>query len=352
MILRVNDRITNRTINFFNQFNLNLKYDSIASTFSFNFLFDPNNSDHKELACVSHYHIATLEHGGELLLTGYILSQTFNHSIVKELVSIGGYSLSGFLEDCEIPPSLYPLQSDGLTLRQIANRLIQPFKLKLVVDPSVASRVDSVYDTSTASETQTIKGYLTELATQKNVLLSHNEKGNLVFTSAKTKQKPFLHFENGVIGTSMSFAFNGQGMHSHITVQKQASVDEDDNAGESTVVNPYVPFVYRPTVKTQSSGNDNDTALAARQLLGAELKNMKLTIVTDRWQIDGKIIKPGIIISVINPEVYIYKKTLWFVESIDYVGDNKSVTATLNCVLPEVYNGETPVSIFKGINLH
>lgn len=351
MILKINDRITNRKVDYFNQFKLNLQHASVASTFSFNFYFDPLNHDHKEMACVSHYHVATLEHNGELLLTGYILSQGFNHKNVKELVAIGGYSLPGFLEDCEIPTSLYPLQSDGLTLRQIAQKLIKPFGLKMVVDPSVASKMDSVYDTSTASETQTIKGYLTELAAQKHVLLSHDAKGNLVFTSAKTKQKPILEFKDGVIGTTMTLAFDGQRMHSHITVQKQSDL-EGGNAGESTVTNPYVPFVYRPKVKTQSSGTDIDTDLAARQMLAEELRNLKLTIVTDRWEIDGKIIKPGNIISVINPEVYIYKKTLWFIESIEFIGDNKSVTATINCVLPEVYNGETPVSIFKGINLH
>ncbi len=351
MILKINDRITNRKVDYFNQFSLNLKYDAIASAFSFNFYFNPQNHDHKEMACVSHYHICTLEHNGELLLTGYILSQAFNNSAVKQLVAIGGYSKPGFLEDCEIPTSLYPLQSDGLTLRQITEKLIKPFGLTLIVDPSVAAKVDSVYDTSTASETQTIKGYLTELAAQKNVLISHDEKGRMLYTSAKTKQKPILHFENGVIGTSMAMAFNGQAMHSHITVQKQASVD-DGNAGESTIQNPYVPFVYRPKVKTQSSGNDNDTDFVAKQLLAAELKNITLTIVTDRWELDGKILKPGKIISVLNPEVYIYKKTNWFIESIDFVGDNKAVTATLHCVLPEVYNGEVPVSIFKGINLH
>lgn len=351
MILKINDRITNRSVDKFNQFRLNLQYDSIASTFSFNFFFDPENKDHKEMACVSHYHTCTLEHNNELLLTGYVLSQAFNHSNVKQLAAIGGYSLPGFLEDCEIPVSLYPLQSDGLSLKQIAEKLIVPFGLKMVVDSSVASKMDAVYETSTASESQTIKGYLTELAAQKNIIMSHNARGNLLFTSAKTKQKPILHFENGVIGTSMSMSFNGQGMHSEITVQKQADVD-GGNSGESTIKNPYVPFVYRPKVKTQSSGDDIDTDLVARQMLAAELKNLKLTIVTDRWELNGKILKPGTIISVLNPEVYIYKKSLFFIESIDFIGDNKSVTATLNCVLPEVYNTDTPISIFKGINLH
>jgi prophage tail gpP-like protein len=140
-------------------------------------------------------------------------------------------------------------------------------------------------------------------------------------------------------------------MHSDITVIKQADSD-GGNAGEATIKNPYVPFVFRPKVVTQNSGDDNDTEQAAKNILAAELKNLTLTIVTDRWELDGKMLKPNNIISVLNPEVYIYKKTNWFIEQIDYTGDQEKTVATLKCVLPEVYNGGTPKSIVEGINLH
>jgi prophage tail gpP-like protein len=351
MIIKINDRIRNRKVEFFNSFNLNLRYDSVASTFSFSFYFNPENKEHKEMVCIGHYHKVTVEHNGELLLTGYILSQVFTSSNVKQLVPFGGYSLPGVLEDCEIPPKLYPLQSDGLTLREIAQKLIAPFGLQMVIDPLVSSQMDSVFEKTTASESQTIKAYLTELASQKNIIISHDEKGNLLFTKAKADKKPLIHFQTGVIGTSMSLSFNGQAMHSEITVMKQASSD-GGNAGESTIINPYVPFVYRPKVIIQSSGDDVDTEQAAKNALAAELKNLQLTIVTDRWEVDGKILKPNNIIEVTDQEVYLYKKTKWFIESITYVGDNQKMTATLTCVPPEVYNGKTPEYIFKGINLH
>lgn len=351
MILKINDRIRNRKVEFFNKFNLGLRYDSVASSFSFNFFFDPENNEHKELACIGHYHIATLEHNGELLLTGYIISEAFNSSSVKQLVSFGGYSLPGVLEDCEIPTSLYPLQSDGLSLSEIARKLLKPFGLKMVVDPSVSSRMNKVYEKTTAKESQGIKSYLAELATQKNIIITHNEKGELLFTTAKTKQTPIMHFDKSLVGTTFSLSFNGQGMHSHITVMKQAD-SGGGNAGESTIRNPYVPFVYRPKVIVQSSGDDNDTAQAAKNALAAELKGLVITITTDRWEIDGKIIKPNTIISITNPEIYIYKKVNLFVEAVEYSGDNTQTVATLTCVLPEVYSGETPEYIFEGINLH
>lgn len=353
MILKINDRIRNRKVEYFNNFNINLKYDSIASAFSFGFYFDPANKELKDLACIGHFHTCTLEHNDELLLTGYLLSEAFTGASTRQLVQFSGYSLPGVLEDCEIPPSLYPLQSDGLSLREIAQKLIVPFGLKMSIDPAVSSRMNSVYQKTTAKETQTIKSFLTELAIQKNIIVTHTSKGELLFTEAKAKQKPILNFgsEDGIPFTNMSLSFNGQAMHSHITVMKQADSD-GGNAGESTIENPYVPFVYRPKVLVQSSGDDNDTGKAAKSALASELKNLTLKIVTDRWEIDGKIIKPNNIISVQNPEIYLYEKSNWFIESVNLTGDNVKTTATLTCVLPEVYNGETPKYLFEGINLH
>lgn len=345
MLFKINDRIKIRTIKFFNDFTLNLRYDSIASDFSVSFYFDPANHDQEELACVSHFHQALVEHNGELLITGFILSEVFHSSPVRELVSFSGYSLPGVLEDCQIPIESYPLQSDGRTLRQIAQKFIAPFKIKMIVDPTVSSRMDIVYEKTTASETQSIKDYLTELAAQRNIIITHDANGNVIFTQANTMQAPLFHVESGLIGTSLSMAFNGQGMHSSITVIKQADKD-GGNAGQSTVINPYVPIVYRPKVLTQSSGDDNGTLQAAKNALAAELKNIVLTITTDRWEIDGKIIRPNNTITVLSPELYIYKKTKFFIESIAFTGNQEKTTAVLTCVLPEVYNGQTPKNIF------
>jgi prophage tail gpP-like protein len=327
----------------------------LADSFGFSFYNNPDNPEHKELLCIGHYHICTVTHNNETLLTGNMLSQGFVSSSDRKLVTISGYSLTGVLEDCEIPPKIYPLQSDNLSLKQIAQKIIAPFGLKMVVDSSVESLMNSSFKKSTAKENQNIKTYLSDLASQKNIVLSHTEKGELWFTKAKTKQKPIIDFDTTkgtLIGTEFTLQFDGQAMHSHITVQKQADSD-GGNAGEETIRNPYViGSVYRPKVISQSSGDDNDSSKAAKTALAAELKNIKLTIKTDRWIVDGKIIKPNNLITVINPEIYAFTKQTWFVESIDFTGDEKQTTAVLNCVLPEVYNMETPIYLYKGINLH
>jgi len=67
MILKINDRIRTRTVKFFSDFDLTLRYDAVASGFGFKMYFDPDNLEHKEMLCIGHDHIATLEHEGQLL---------------------------------------------------------------------------------------------------------------------------------------------------------------------------------------------------------------------------------------------------------------------------------------------
>lgn len=346
MNLKINDRIRVRNVEGFNNFSLSLRYDSVASTFNFDFTFDPKNPEHRELACVSHFHEAFIEHNGERLITGIILSNIFSMSPAKKMIPFAGYSLPGVFEDCEIPVDLYPLQSDGLTLREIASKLIKPFGLKMVVDSSVASRMDKPYKTATAKESQKIKEFLCELASQRNIIMSHDETGALVFTEAKTNKTPILVLTDETIpGIEAFLTFSGQQLHSHITVMKQADSD-GGNAGQVTVRNPFVPIVYRPRTIIQTAGDDNDTELAARMALSEELKNIFLTVTVDRWELDGKLIRPNNTIRMKRPDLFLFKEVDWFIEQVDYTGDQAKQTCVLRCVLPEVYTNAVPRNIF------
>jgi prophage tail gpP-like protein len=255
--------------------------------------------------------------------------------------------LSGVLEDCEIPTDLYPLQSDTKNLREIAQRFVSKFPFSVKIDGSVSGKMEQIYDITTARDSDTMKGYLTSLASQKDIVLSHTNEGNILFTKAKTKSTPIFHFESGLESViEMSLKFNGQKMHSDITVVKQAGI-EGGNSGQSTIQNPLVPWVYRPKVVTQNSGDDNDTYEAAKSIRSAEMKGIVLTIKTSMWELDGKVIKPNQIITVKNPELYLYKKSNWYIESVRLDGDETQTVATLTCVLPETYNGGTPSYVFE-----
>lgn len=348
LVLKINNGVKTVTVGFFNDFAFSLKHDSIGSTFGFNFYFNPLNPDHKAIANGSSFNKVSMYYNDELLLTGVLTNREFKQGSVKALSSFGGYSSPGVLGDCQIPTNLYPLQSDGLNLKEIATKLLKPFNIEMVVDGTVMSKMTKSFKTTTASSTDTIKDYLTELASQKDIIITHDNKGRVLFTEAKTESAPILDYdltEETPSGVEFVLNQDGQNMHSQITLQKQADID-GGNSGEETVENPYVQNYFKPKVKKQTSGDDIETKTAARRELGNELKSISLTITMDKWDVDGKLLKPNNTITLIAPELCLYKKTTWFIESIDFKGGTTDDTAVLNCVLPEVYNSKTVKSIF------
>lgn len=340
----MNIKINGVDIAFFNNFTLNLKYDSVASTFSFNAIYDPGNKSTAFLFKPLSYNEIEIFHQGELFLTGTILNHTFSSKPQKTAASFSGKSLPGILEDCEIPIEAYPLQSDNKSLKEIAQKLVNAFNIRMVIDPSVSSLMDEVFEKSVAKETQSPKDYLASLCSQKNIILSHTAKGELLFTRAKIT-KPIINFQDKQDNTEMGLSINGQGIFSQTTILRQSSVD-GGNAGQGKINNPLISR-YRPKIQSQSSGTDNDTAKVARNALSAQMKNIKLKVNIDRWIIENAILKPNKIITAISQELFLDKKTEFFIESIDYIGDHQKNTMALACVLPQVYNQDSFKNIFS-----
>lgn len=369
MQLKVRDRIIDK----YNNIAVSLRYDSVASPFGANIYFNPSNADDRRLFVPGNYNPVTIVHGKETLITGVLLSAGFQDSAVKHLMNIGGYSKAGVLDDCQNSVDNYPLQFNNVSLFEIAQKLCSPFGLNVVVDDIVKNECSAAYAVGQTMEPDdTIKNFLTKLAVQKNIVLSHDIAGNLLFTRADTTKQPIFNFVNGMPWVGMSLNFDGQQMHSVIWGIGQGNIDTA-NASEASIKNPYVqshlnfmetarlntilkPGVsydtgYRPRVSMQTSGGDNDTTLTARQLLSQELKTIRLSIEIQGWELKGKLVRPNNIITVTNPDLFLYQKTRWFIESVDFRGDERSETATLNCVLPECYNNETVKNVFTGTNL-
>lgn len=341
MILKINNRIIQQ----FENLTVSLKYESVSSSFTFGLQFDPDNSIHKEILLPLQYYPVTIEHEGELLITGTMLSHSFKTNSKKQLVPISGYAKTGVLEDCPIPPECFPLQNNNLSLKYVADKILSKFGLQAVIDPAVADRANTAFKKLTANDGQTVVSYLAELASQKHIIVTHNEYGNVVFTEAKASQAPAFDFTNGMPGIEMDLIIDGQKMHSGIDMTRQKT-KKSSLGGKANVDNPYCN-IFRPRAKKQSAGDTVDTKLAAQNMLADELRSIALKIYIDRWNLTDKIIRNNCIVSVRNPELYLYEKTNFFVESVDYSGTVSQQVATLNCVLPEVYNNQPPKNIFK-----
>lgn len=377
---------------FFNEVHINIKFDTVASTFRLQMYFDSNNALQAELAAVSHIHECRLyyvhpEPGSykndngqfvttkdELIITGFMLSQVFTSSSKPSFMEIGGYSKAGILGDCDIPTKAYPLESNGLTFRQIVNKILPYFgashtggidffikstradssfsnasstassqsSLKSII-ANLDDDADAEIPKSTAPESKNVLSYLKELAIQKDLTLSHDIFGNLIVNAAYTGDDYIFEIGTGnpkaIKYTEMTMNYNGQPLHSHI----EGVMQVDKNGGNLSygmLRNPLVPIVYRPKVITVSSGDDNTIQKALKAELGSELKNIPLKITLDKPTANGKFIMPNNTVLIKERNCYLYEPSKWFIEEIDYVKNSKDETFEITCVLPGVYGGD------------
>lgn len=334
-------RINNKIFLFFNNFAVKLNLDTVASTFSFIAKFNPDNADHKLLfKPLSFPKIEIFKDDDTLLLTGEIIDHDFNSIENPDLVKVSGYSKGGKLEAVNIPYSSYPLESINRTLIEITERLLKPFDLELIVDPGVLDDANLIYKKSIADPTESIKAYLSKLTAQRNIVLSHNNKGDIVYFKLVIPATPKISF-NAQNTTKMFFNIKGKSMHSDITVIRQPSNKNKNLTPVDTVKNPLIEG-FRTTVKTLSSGTDTDTSKAADNVLASELLNLQLNITIPRWE----DLWPGDLVEVQNKEIYLYEKTKFTIRSVQLNETQSSKTMDLSLVLPEAYTGEEPKKIF------
>lgn len=322
--------INGRKFEYFADYTISMKFNSIADSFSFTGQKDflPN--------ILSYPECQVLDENDNLIITGTIINQSFELNSQPSLINVSGYSKSGILEDCTIPVSLYPLQSDNLSLREIVDKLLKPFGIKSIFTPNIIADSNKKFKKTNASPDQMIKDYINQLASQRGIIMSHNASGEIIFTKLELNSvvanAEFTEGDNGIL--SMVLEIPGQTMHSEITVIKQASIDNPDH-GQSTLNNPYCK-VFRPFTKIFSSGDIFDVDKAAKTELAKELSNIRLVITTN------KRVYPGNIISVKAPSLKIFNYYDFFVESLDIKGSTTSDVYTLTCVLKDVYTLDYP----------
>ena len=351
--------INNKIVSFFTAGSITLKLDSIASTFEFSCRFSPQNPDHQALLKPLQYlPVEIFNAKDKLIFTGTILNHRFRSNKGRELVVVSGYSKSGILEDVTIPVSAYPLESTNRSLKDIAEKLCGLYGIKVLVSDqaksisggpvkekkiffsaksdyeTIKAKSNSVFGRTSASPTESIKDYLAKLAGQKNIILSHNEKGDVLLFQPDLLQKPKYFFTKGN-SLSMSMDVNGQAMHSEINIVRQPT---DDNQGVSTtdVSRNTLISKYRPTTKILTSGEDTATKDAAKNELASELKNITATVELQNLFDE---IYPGEIVNVHNHYLYNYAYNRWLVDSITLKFDEKEDTTTLNLVPPESFSG-------------
>ncbi|AGF91153.1 hypothetical protein CHPG_00001 [Cellulophaga phage phi3:1] len=296
-------KINGEFYKFFNKVTLSYSLDAVASSFSFEGRFDFNNEKHKQIfKPLSYPEVEIYDDSGNKLLTGLIVTTALGSSRTRDLQAVAGYSKCGVLEDCTIPASSYPLEKLSVSLNDVVERVLADFNLSFTVDDSAVNAMQLIYKKTVAEATESVKSFICKLASQRNIVTSHDVDGNLRFfkPSFRGSGVIYLNKENS---TSMTLSANGQAMHSHISVIRQPGKDNKALTPLDTIINPLI-VRERHIVQTLTSGTETDTLNAANSLLSKQLKNISITVTLNRIE----NVKCGDIIEVLNEEIFLYKK--------------------------------------------
>lgn len=401
-------KIGTRTIKLFTKVTIDLRYDTIASSFSCGCYFNPDSAEDRYTFRPGSFHDCTITHNGVLILTGTVVTHKFESAgdPPKHLVWVSGYSRPGVLMDSNY--GIYQYVEPGTTLppaanqftnqniEQIAKTLCKAFWVDVVVDKEVLDdpvAMSKYGQVATIEQDTKVGNFLDDLCKQRNLVLTHTTKGELLITKPKVgsirttqatyvredvqttakldvyddpgnvytsqivteKSRPLLYrFKSGdAINTRMSLDFDGQNMHRRI----QVLGDSGRNSVESLIYNPYVgieprkpPFRaerrFRRFIQTAPADMTDTSKDTARSVLGDELKGISVSIDIDRWVLGGHLVTPNQLITAVNPDIYLFKETTLFIKSVTLMSDEVTETAKLTCVLPDCFLSTDVKNIF------
>jgi len=330
--------------------------NSVTSGFSFETRFDPEDENHrKAFKPLSYSTVQIFADDGTRLLTGYAVNHSFNSESLTKSITITGYCNTGILNACNIPKSKYPLERQDISISELADDILNAFNISWVQGSNLIGEIENFslptrqeltnvlnipFKKVEAQPSDSVAEFFIKLAKQKNVVVSNNTYGQLVFYRPNLSKAPrwSLTKNNSL---SMRLDTSTQGMHSNITVLRQFSGYTTDTTPEFSVENPLIGK-FKPSVSVLTSGSETETPEAAKQRLGSELKGINLTVV-----LEGIVkIDTGDILLVQNNEVYLYYKTRMVVRVVRYKELPEGKTTELVLNLPQTYTGEVPKQIF------
>lgn len=380
----MNIRINGRTIDKWSNLSVTRIYNSVKSVFSFDIYWDPQDPDSywRNVLLPGAYNTCTIvSDSGNIVITGVMNAPSFRSGAQKYLVNISGSSITGVLDDVEYSAIVTDTQSNGLTIFQIACNCSNP--LGIYVIDNTKGLLSQPQSQNAPDINQKCSGYLDDLCRDINVVLTHDQYGNLLLDTP-SNDKVAYNFTDGMPGIEIELSFNGEGMHSKLIGKTSADI-ANSSPQNVFAYNPYVPSgtafnfrnaarnndtifnapasqgmqlqiiseydsANRPGVYIQTDTDATNLQDFINQKLAEELRCISVTVYINTWLLGEMGAAPGMIITILSPENYLFRPTKFFVEHVDLAGDEKSSTAILKCVVPEVYNGKKPINIFTAGN--
>jgi len=298
--------------------------------------------------------------GGELVLTGvvYGLNSRITGKEKSATLDIGSLACD-IVDSVKYPPYEFNFQ----TLADIADDILG--------EKGLTPRFES-YDIESEffervciDAQQSIFDFLSELARQRGVLISSNEKGEVYFLRADTSSTPVETIE---LATSLEGSFNGRDLFSSYRVtamlpEVQAKTKKlkrsrrtrttDDTVQTLKYAEAYDSLV--PSTRETTSTVDNVTSEGLPKAAEWErsrrwAKACTITIPRVGWypKDSDEIYKENTLVTLKTSDLWLEDGFDFLIKSVEYVLDSNGAVALITLIPPQAYTGEPVPDIFGG----
>lgn len=340
--------IDSREWAFWDELEVHLPLDDFA-TAGFSAPFEPERQVFRDTFRPFSFKPVALTVGGEALFTGTMVEVTPRLEAGRRATDVSAYSKPGVLADCNVPVSLVPFEANGLTLRQIAQRMVAPFGISVELAIPEGSKFKRVNTKKKKIDhrgdlNEKVKDFLAELARQHGAVLSSTPTGNLLVTQSVATGNPVARLEEGVPPlVSVVPTFSPQSYYSEITGFV--------NAKRGRVGAKYTQRNERLSggvLRSMSFQLDDiekgDAPNAVKAKMGRMFANMVTYVLNvPTWRDPkGRLWAPNTTITVLAPSAMIYRETELLIRDVYLKQSAGEKTASLGVVLPGAFSGEQP----------
>jgi len=330
--------IDNKEFEFFTNISIRLLIDGI-STINFQAPMESDNIDFKNTFRPFSFRNIKIYIGSNILFNGTMLDVQPIVQNNSKTVNISAYARCGVLNDCTATSNQYPIEYNNQKLDEISNSLIKPFGIKAIFKDSAGATFERV----ALEPNRMIFDFLSELAKKRNLIISSDENGDLIFQKSIEQGKLVATLEEGLSPTIAVIAtFNPQNYYTHITGLEDYSVG--GNGSKYTVKNNQLETTLRPLVFEVSDTETADIKETVNAKMGRMFGNMaSYTIEVVGWRdSNNELWKPNTLLQLTAPDAMIYKAYNFIISEVELNKDDKSKTAILKIVIPQSFTGKIP----------
>ncbi len=303
--------------------------------------FEPELASFKETFRPFSFKPIEITVGGDPLFKGTMVSviPTLTES---KTIQVSAYSTPGVLNDCTAPASAYPLEYNKQNLQAITNAVIKPFGLSSVFE----AEPGAVFERVAINPGQKLLDFLSDLARQRNLVISSTERGEILFRKSVESGTPVARLRQGESPViSVTPTFNPQEYYSHVTGIEPVVVGL---AGDVyTVKNGRLENLLRPfTFQAQDSesGTLQEAVEAKAGRMFGNMVSYKLAVNTWRDPA-GNLWEPNTLVKLQSDNAMIYSEYNLVIRSVDFSRDTRSQAATLDLVIPGSFSGKIPEAL-------